>query len=153
MVPTTEAEVPDALTGRPLGAFIARALTTLVIPQGYTLSIAGSIAVGVRRYGFPTTISTIAFVAGAVAAFVLLGGLVATKLRNPADIRLSFWACVNVMPIVTIAIVIGGVQIIPNPAAGFAVAGFLAAGSYIALVSGFLNLVGRPNQVRVATRK
>jgi hypothetical protein len=34
---------------------LLRSLVTLVIPQGYALSIAGSFAVAVRRDGFPST--------------------------------------------------------------------------------------------------
>ncbi len=52
----------------PLDSFLARSLLTLVIPQCYTLSIAGSCAVAAHRYGFPADLNAWGFIAGAVVA-------------------------------------------------------------------------------------
>lgn len=60
------------------GPFLLRTLLTLlalVIPQGYTLSMAGSFAVAVHRNGFPGDFGAWGFVVGAVVAFVALAML------------------------------------------------------------------------------
>jgi hypothetical protein len=130
-------------TTRPVGAYVARTLTTLVIPQGYTLSIAGSFAIAVQRYSFATLSTTIAFVTGAVVAFVLLGFIASDHLRQPADLQIGLRALVNIVPLITVAIVAGVLELVASTSAGFIVAGFLAAGTYIALVSVLLKVTGR----------
>jgi hypothetical protein len=43
---------------------VNRSLQNLVIPQGYTLSIAGSFGIAVDSYGSPRALDVAAFVAG-----------------------------------------------------------------------------------------
>lgn len=125
-------------------SFLVRSLVTLVIPQGYTLSIAGSFAVAVRRYGFPIELNAWGFVAGAVAAFVGLAILARGSLSGSiAMLPMGLRALINVVPLVIVLGVAGVVAVIPSSALGFPLAGFAGAGGYVVLLSAFLWLVAR----------
>ena len=123
-------------------SFLVRSLVTLVIPQGYTLSIAGSFAVAVRRYGFPVEPNAWGFVAGAVVAFVGLAILARGSLGGTiAMLPMGLTALVNVVPLIVVLGVAGVVAVVPSPALGFPLAGFAAAAGYVVLLSAFLWLV------------
>jgi hypothetical protein len=136
---------PKRMSSRPrppLGSFLARSLVTLVVPQGYTLSIAGAFAVAVHRYGFPVDLSVWTFVAGAVLAFVALAVAGRSQLSGsipalPAGLR----ALVNVVPLVVVVIVAGVIALVPWAVLGFSLAGLAGAGGYVLLVSSFFWLV------------
>jgi hypothetical protein len=124
------------------GSFLVRSLVTLVIPQGYTLSITGSFAVAVRRYGFPLDLAAWGFVAGAVAAFVVLsiierGALSGSIVAVPTGLR----ALINIVPLFVVLGVVGVVALIGSPWVGFPVAGFTGAAGYVVLLSAFMWLV------------
>ncbi len=123
-------------------SFLHRSLHTLVIPQGYTLSIAGSFAIGVHRYGFPADLNAGSFVAGAVAAFVALAILAHGVLRGGiAELPIGLGALINVVPLVVVLGVAGVVALVSSPSVGFPLAGFVGAGGYVLLLSAFLWLV------------
>lgn len=123
-------------------SFLVRALVTLVIPQGYTLSIAGSFALAVRRYGFPFDVNAWGFVAGAVAAFVVLAILARGSLGGSiAMMPMGLRALINVVPLIVVLVVAGVVALVPSPEVGFPLAGFAGAGGYVLLLSAFLWLV------------
>lgn len=130
-------------------SFLVRSLVTLVIPQGYTLSIAGSFAVAVRRYGFPVEPNAWGYVAGAVVAFVGLAILARGSLGGTiAMLPMGLAALVNVVPLIIVLGVAGVVALVPSPALGFPVAGFAAAAGYVVLLSAFLWLVALAEQRR-----
>jgi hypothetical protein len=111
-----------------LGSFLVRSLLTLVIPQGYTLSIAGSFAVAVRRYGFPDDLDAWTFVAGAVLAFILLAVIGHGVLRGSiAELPMGLRALINVVPLVVVLAVIGVVGLIAQSSIGFPMAGLIGA--------------------------
>lgn len=123
-------------------SFLHRSLITLVIPQGYTLSIAGSFAIAVHRYGFPYDLNAGSFVAGAVAAFVVLAVIAHGVLRGGiAELPMGLRALINVVPLVVVLGVVGVVALISSPSVGFPLAGFVGAGGYVVLLSAFLWLV------------
>jgi hypothetical protein len=113
-----------------------------VIPQGYTLSIAGSFAIAVRRYGFPVDLNAWTFVAGAVTAFVVLALIVRGALTgNMAGLPMGLKALVNVVPLGVVGGVAGVVTLVASPALGFPLAGLCGAGGYILLLSIFMWVV------------
>lgn len=123
-------------------SFLVRSLLTLVIPQGYTLSIAGSFAVAVRRYGFPADLNAWGFVAGAVGAFVALAIFARGRLSvGIAALPMGFRAMINVVPLVVVLGVAAVVALIASPGIGFPLVGLVGAGGYVLLLSGFLWLV------------
>lgn len=123
-------------------SFLARSLITLVIPQGYTLSIAGSFAVTVGRYGFPAALNAWGFVLGAVVAFVALAILARGSLGGSiAMLPMGLRALINVVPLIVVLGVAGVVALMPSPALAFPLAGLVAAGGYVLLLSVFLWLV------------
>lgn len=126
----------------PYESFLARSLVTLVVPQGYTLSIAGSFAMAVHRYGFPFDINAWSFVAGAVVAFLALAVLARTGLSGsivalPTGLR----ALVNVVPLVVVLAVAGLIALVPVANIGFPLAGLVGAGGYVVLLSAFFWMV------------
>jgi hypothetical protein len=131
------------VSGKPsFESFLVRSLVTLVIPQGYTLSIAGSFAVAVHRYGFPYDLNAWGFVAGAVVAFVALAIIARGALGGGiAALPMGLRATINVVPLVVVLLVAGLVALLESPSVGFPVAGFAGAGGYVVLLSAFLWLV------------
>jgi hypothetical protein len=125
-----------------LSSFLVRSLLTLVIPQGYTLSIAGSFAIAVRRYGFPSELEAWGFVAGAVVAFVVLAVIAHGVLQGSiAALPMGLRALINVVPLVVVLLVAGIVALVASSSIGFPLVGLLGAGGYVVLVSVFLWLV------------
>jgi hypothetical protein len=123
-------------------SFLVRSLITLVIPQGYTLSIAGAFAVAVHRYGFPFDANAWSFVAGAVVAFVGLAvvarsGLSGSLVALPTGLRVL----INVVPLVVVGAVAGLIALVPVAGIGFPLAGLVGAGGYVVLLSGFFWVV------------
>ena len=124
------------------GSFLARSLITLVVPQGYTLSIAGSFAIAAHRYGFPGILDTLSFVAGAVVAFVTLAVLARSSLGGalvilPAGLR----TLINLVPLAVVGLNAGLASAVPSPMAGYSLTGLVATAGYVVLVSVFFWLV------------
>src|SRR5438132_13273283 len=111
-------------------SFIARSLLTLVIPQGYTLSIAGSFAAGVKTYGFPGYGDVVIFVTGAVAAFIGLAITARRSIANAPQLPSGLLGLVNVVPLVIVLAVAITVPHIPRADLGYVVAGMIGAGGY-----------------------
>ncbi|MHB8589473.1 MAG: hypothetical protein ACYDA0_11555 [Candidatus Dormibacteraceae bacterium] len=125
--------------------FLARTLVTLTIPQGYTLSIAGTFAVASQHYGSPFAPEAWGFVVGAVAAFGVLAVAVGSHIRGelievPRHVRAVF----NVVPIASVLVGAAGVYLTPWAWVGFPVAGFASVTGYILLVSAFFTAVSHP---------
>src|ERR1700730_3688742 len=89
-----------------LTSFLVRSLVTLVIPKGYTLSITGSLAFSIRRYGFPGYVDAWGFAAGAVVAFVVLAIIGRSSLAEPlVELPISLLALANLVPLVVVPVV------------------------------------------------
>ena len=131
-----------------LGAHMARTLATLTIPQGYTLSIAGTFGLATHRYGAPFLAEAWGFVAGAVVAFVVLAAVSGRHLAGPANLPQTTLATFNVVPAASVLLGAGVVYPIPWPAVGFPAAGLVAVGSYVLMVSAFFAVVARVRPAR-----
>jgi hypothetical protein len=115
----------------------------MVIPQGYTLSITGSFAVSIHRYGFPSDSNAVGFVAGAVVAFMALATIDRNSLRGEiARHPRRFVALLNVVPVVVVLAVVAATAMVGSAEIGFPLAGLLGAGGYVVLVSIFMWLIG-----------
>jgi len=115
-----------------------RTLAQLTVPQGYTLSIGGSLAVTAHTYGSPSGTRATEFVAGALLAFVLLVAVAARPSAEPGlTAALAGLARYNITPLAVIALVALVVHLVPSPAVGFFLAGAFAAGGYALAVSLF----------------
>ncbi len=127
-----------------LTSFLFRSLVTLVIPQGYTLSIAGSFAAAVKTYGFPGYGDGWGFVAGAVAAFIGLAIAARGRLTGaPAPLPTGLLALANVVPLLVVPVASATVSHVSAAHIGFPLAGVVGAGGYTSLVSVFFWAVGR----------
>ena len=119
-------------------------LRTLVIPQGYTLSIAGSFALAVQRYGLPSPLTAYAFVAGAAAAFIGLVLLSSRTIRNAAvEPPAAVLALCNCVPLIVLPITDALAHLVPYAPLGFLTAGFSAVAAYVALLALFWSLIAR----------
>jgi hypothetical protein len=123
---------------------MVRSLVTLLVPQGYTLSIAGSFAVAAYRYGFPVASNTFGFIAGAVAAYVGLATVARPSLDgSPVPLPTGFFALLNVVPLAVVPLVAAMVVVVPWAWAGFPLAGLAGAGGYVLLLSCFFRWLPR----------
>jgi hypothetical protein len=125
-------------------SFMVRSLVTLLVPQGYTLSIAGSFAVAAYRYGFPVAFNAFGFIAGAVAAYLGLAVVARPSLGgSPVPLPTGFFALLNVVPLAVVPLVAAMVVVVPWAWAGFPLAGLAGAGGYVLLLSCFFRWLPR----------
>ncbi|MGH7910460.1 MAG: hypothetical protein ACREQM_10525 [Candidatus Dormibacteraceae bacterium] len=132
------------------GSYLARTVVTLTIPQGYTLSIAGTFGVASHRYGSPFVAEAWGFVVGAIVAFVLMSAFAGHRLRGPiVEVPSGFRATFNVVPIGSVLLGSAAAYAIPWATIGYAVSGFVAVVAYVLLVSLFYavaaGLAGSPS--------
>ena len=126
----------------PYRRYLARTLSGLVIPQGYTLSLSGALVVAVHRYGLQDWLQAWGFVVGAVGAFTVLVIVCGQGLEmSLSDLDPHGRAFLNVVPILGVLVSVAVVYAIPWPSAGFIAGGAVAAGGYVLLVSAFFRLV------------
>lgn len=121
---------------------MARTLVTLTVPQGYTLSIAGTFAIASQRYGSPFAVEAWGFVGGAVVAFLALAALSGRHLARPAELPPASRATFNVVPVASVLVGVAAAYVIPWPLVGFPVAGCVAVSGYVLLVSLSFALTG-----------
>jgi hypothetical protein len=123
---------------------LSHVLRTLVIPQGYTLAIAGSFALAVQRYGQPSALTVYAFVAGAAAAFIGLVVLSSTTIRNATvEPPAAVLALYNGVPLIVLPITGALAHLAPYALLGFFTAGFSAVAAYVAILALFWLVVTR----------
>lgn len=127
---------------------VARTLATLSVPQGYTLSIAGTFAIASYRYRPPAPVEAWEFVGGAVAAFIVLALLSGDHLARPAALPPAARATFNAVPVVSVLVGAASAYLVPWPVLGFPVAGGVAVCGYVVLVSLFFALVGPRDSAR-----
>lgn len=116
----------------------------LIVPQGFTLAVAGSIAICLGRHGFPGPVGVWLFVAGAAVGYwlvVLLIGALGDPVHQPVGIvgvGLLNVTAVFVVPLVTLAN-----WWIPNEDAAFLVTGLAVHLTYIPLAALGLGILWR----------
>jgi hypothetical protein len=121
----------------------------LVVPQGFTLAVGGSVTICVGRHGFPGPIAVWLFVVGAAIGYWLVVGAVGAlgqPVHQPVGIvglGLLNVTAVFVVPLVTLAN-----WWIPNEDTAFLVTGLAVHLTYIPLSAaglGFLQRAGAEN--------
>ena len=116
----------------------------LIVPQGFTLAVAGSIAICLGRHGFPGPVGVWLFVAGAAVGYwvvVLLIGALGDAVHQPVGIvgvGLLNVTAVFVVPLVTLAN-----WWIPNEDVAFLVTGLAVHLAYIPLAALGLGILWR----------
>jgi len=143
----TPAVLDDGVEPRvqpPSGRRLPSVLRTLVIPQGYTLSIAGSFALAMQRYGQPSPLTAYAFVAGAAAAFIGLVLISWRTIRNEAvEPPAAVLALCNGVPLTVLPITGALAHLVPYALLGFLTAGFSAVATYVAILALFWSVIAR----------
>lgn len=119
-------------------------VSALVVPQGFTLSIAGTLAATISQRGMPGIFDVWLFVVGASLSFAVLavlGGSLRTTARS-RPLLVTGTRSLNVVPVAAMPGATLGAGLIPNSAAGYFVAGILASALYIVLLAAMLRLTG-----------
>ncbi|MEO8519676.1 MAG: hypothetical protein ABI438_10850 [Dermatophilaceae bacterium] len=124
----------------------------LVLPQGFTLAIAGSLTICLGRHGYPGPLGVWLFVAGASAGYCLLvlafGALRPTVSQPVGIVGL---ALLNVTAVVVVPLVALLGWWIPNADLAYLVTGLAVHLTYIPLVAATIILLARPAQQEPVT--
>lgn len=118
--------------------------TTLIVPQGFTLSIAGTLAATINHRGRAELLDVWLFLVGAGFVFCLLA-LVSGCTSRTADSRggpISGVAVVNVVPVAAMPAAVVGAAWIPADGPGFLTAGALAVVLYVTALAGLVAISG-----------
>jgi hypothetical protein len=122
----------------------------IVIPQGFTLSITGTIAImnGHRCQAGPMAIWL--FILGADAGYST-AALASSAHRHSAPARpqpITGLPVFNVVPVIVVPAAVAAAWWIPDPRVAFATAGFVAAAGYVSAFALLLQLFIRSRGVR-----
>lgn len=137
---TTAQEQPPRGPGVPsrTAATLRGTLTMLAAPQGFTLSIAGTLAATIGQRGVPGLLPVWLFVVGSSAGFCLLALAVGAASRARAELAaggLSGRAVLNAAPLAVVPFAVGGSSWIPNALGAYVAAGALATTSYVVILA------------------
>jgi hypothetical protein len=134
----------DATGGRSWRSTAIGLAQMLIVPQGFTLAVGGSLAVCIGRHGFPGPGGVWLFVAGAAVGYwlvIILVGAVREPVHQPVGIvglGLLNVTAVFVVPIVTVVH-----WWIPNEDTAFLAAGLAVHLAYIPIAAFGLRLLAR----------
>jgi hypothetical protein len=128
-----------------LAATVRAIVQQIVIPQGFTLSITGTIAImnGHRFQAGPIAIWL--FILGAGAGYST-AALAAGAHRRSASSRpqpITGLPVLNVVPVIVVPVAVAAAWWIPDPGVAFAAAGFVATAGYVSAFALILHLVIR----------
>jgi hypothetical protein len=141
-------------TGPGLATTIRSVVQQIVIPQGFTLSITGPIAImnGHRCQAGPIAIWL--FIVGAGIGYSTAGlasgahhRLVSSRSQPQPITGLSV---LSVVPVLVVPVAAGAAWWIPDPRVAFATAGFVATAGYVSAFALFLHLFTRQRDRRAA---
>jgi hypothetical protein len=116
---------------------VVRGLTVqLAVPQGFTLSVGGTLAVTIGQHGTPGLLDVWLFAVGAGVSFCLLAVLSGSALQGgPVEqVSLPRAAVLNVLPVVVIPAAVGCAALVSSQQLDFLLAGALASGLYVLLL-------------------
>jgi hypothetical protein len=116
---------------------VMRGLTVqLAVPQGFTLSVGGTLAVTIGQHGTPTLWDVWLFAVGAGVSFCLIAVLSGSAQRpgSAGHVSLSRAAVLNVLPVIVIPAAVGLAVLVPSRQWDFLIAGALASGLYVVLL-------------------
>jgi hypothetical protein len=125
-----------------VGGCVARSLVTLVLPHGYTLTVAGSLSVDVYHLGPISPARLLSFVGGALLAFLALAAMVRGHVREPTRAPGTGWRLANLVPLLSVSAAAAMAYLIPWPALAYMSSAFVAVCVYIVGVSVFVAAVG-----------
>jgi len=115
----------------------------LVVPQGFTLSVAGVLAITIGHRGSPGLLAIWLFVTGASIGFctiTLVSGAHTEDSNRPVSI--VGMALMNLLPILVVPAACSASWWVGNKSAAFLAAGFCATVLYVGGVGAFLVIVG-----------
>jgi len=124
----------------------------LVLPQGFTLAIAGSLTICLGRHGYPGPLGVWLFVAGASAGYCLL--ILAFAALRPTvsqPVGIVGLGLLNVTAVVVVPLVALLSWWIPNADLANLVTGLAVHLTYIPLVATTIVLLSRPAQQHPVT--
>lgn len=126
------------------GANIRGISHMLVVPQGFTLSVAGVSLTLMGHTGYPGVLAVWLFVFGAGLAFSLMT-LASRAHRDAFNQPLSIvgWALLNLVPTVVVPTTCALVWSISNKCLAFLTAGFVTVATYIVVVAGYVAAASR----------
>lgn len=118
-------------------------LRTLVIPQGYTLSVGGTLAILLDRHPRPGAVPIWLFVVGAVVGFVLVARASNAHRDRAALTAAAGKQLFNAAPVLVVPLVVLATCWVEQPLAAFPAAGLACSSTYVLTVTAFFHLVGR----------
>jgi hypothetical protein len=127
-------------TGRPRGdglGYAVRGLTVqLAVPQGFTLSIGGTLAAAIGQRGTSDLFDVWLYVVGAGLSFCLLalasGSALGARAGRTGSVSRA--TVLNVLPVVVVPAAVGAAALIASRPFAFLVAGAVASGAYVTLL-------------------
>lgn len=123
----------------------------MVIPQGFTLSVAGTMATLVCQRKDSAPLAIWLFVVGAGVGYVLVS-LVSGSHRgtaSPATLPIEGLRVLNLVPIVVVPLSTGTAALIPYTPAAFTCGGFVAVAGYVVGLSAFLRVLSPTGPIAV----
>lgn len=135
---------------------LAGVVRQLVVPQGFTLSIAGTLAIQLGHRPHTGPVAIWLFVLGAgVGCCTVVRAVGAHRGQAAAPDAISGYRLFNLAPVVIVPVASLASWWIANPPAGLLISGFVAAAGYVNAVAVFFRLVGRqePRQLAPDSRE
>ena len=114
----------------PFRQALASIVAGLDLPFGYTLTVWSSGAIATHYFGTPELLEILAFILGAVSAYITLGLVTARRLRSTTPLRMHKALLTNLGALVAAGLVLAVLQLIATPALGFLVAGAIGTLAY-----------------------
>lgn len=125
----------------------------LVVPQGFTLSVAGVLALAIGHRGFPGLLAIWLFIAGATIGFcaITLVSGAHTEASN-RHVSIVGMALMNLLPILVVPAACAASWWVSDKPAAFFIAGFCSTVLYVGGLGAFLVIAGsgdtRPNPAK-----
>ena len=143
----TSAKISEQRRPRPLRMWpVLRGTTSmLAAPQGFTLSVAGTLAATIGQRDVAGLLEVWLFVVGGSAGFCLVAvaGGVLHRPGPRGGLSVSRRAVLNVAPVAVVPVAVGGSLRIPSDPLAFLVAGGLATTCYVVMLTLLLWFTGR----------
>lgn len=115
----------------------------LVVPQGFTLSVAGVLALMIGHQGFPGLLAIWLFIAGASIGFcaITLASGAHTETSN-RHVSIVGMALMNLLPVLVVPAACSASWWVGNKSTAFLIAGFCSTVLYVGGLGAFLVIVG-----------
>ncbi len=117
---------------------LRRTVSLIDLPFGYTLTVWGSGAVALDRFGLPSLVDAFVFLFGAVGAYLICAVVSFPQPYEATTLRVTDVALINVFSIIAAAVVSVVSHLFYNPGIGYFVAGFIGTLTYILCISALM---------------